>query len=115
MRYCYFILHTAILFPLLVISRAGQSAELTPIQQQTLHQQERQRALEERLAPPTPDVRLSAPSASSDRLIFPVEKPCFVIDRVTLSGTEPLPVGCRYSVLLIRHWGSVWAGRGLTN
>lgn len=113
MRYCYFILHTAILFPLLVISRAGQSAELTPIQQQTLHQQERQRALEERLAPPTPDVRLSAPSASSDRLIFPVEKPCFVIDRVTLSGTEPLPRWLPLQRIANQALGQCLGGQGI--
>lgn len=113
MRYCYFILHTAILFPLLVISRAGQSAELTPIQQQTLHQQERQRALEERLAPPTPDVRLSVPSASSGRLIFPVEKPCFVIDRVTLSGTEPLPRWLPLQRIANQALGQCLGGQGI--
>ncbi|PSH18645.1 hemolysin transporter [Yersinia pseudotuberculosis] len=113
MRYYYFILHTAILFPLLVISRAGQSAELTPIQQQTLHQQERQRALEERLAPPTPDVRLSVPSASSGRLIFPVEKPCFVIDRVTLSGTEPLPRWLPLQRIANQALGQCLGGQGI--
>lgn len=89
-RSCYFILIAGVLSPTLTIPFASYSAELAPIQQ-SIHQQERQRALEERLAPSTPDVRLSAPAASLGRLTFLVEKPCFVIDRVTLSGTEPLP------------------------
>ncbi|AJJ82119.1 POTRA domain, ShlB-type family protein [Yersinia pestis Angola] len=80
---------------------------------QTLHQQERQRALEERLAPPTPDVRLSAPSASSDRLIFPVEKPCFVIDRVTLSGTEPLPRWLPLQRIANQALGQCLGGQGI--
>ncbi|MFW5389663.1 ShlB/FhaC/HecB family hemolysin secretion/activation protein, partial [Yersinia sp. 2542 StPb PI] len=65
-------------------------AEFPPVEQ-SIHQQARQRALEERLAPSTPDVRLSAPAATLDRIVFPVEKPCFAIDRIKISGAEPLP------------------------
>lgn len=52
--YCL-ILVNCILFTLVIISSVGRSAELAPIDQ-SIHQQERQRALEERLAPSTPDV-----------------------------------------------------------
>ncbi|CNH07664.1 putative hemolysin activator protein [Yersinia thracica] len=90
LRSYYLKLIAGILFSTVAIPFAINCAELAPVQQ-SIHQQERQRALEERLAPATPDVRLSAPAASLGRIVFPVEKPCFVIDRITLSGTEPLP------------------------
>ncbi|ATM85664.1 ShlB/FhaC/HecB family hemolysin secretion/activation protein [Yersinia frederiksenii] len=86
----YYPLTSGLLILLLAISYSSYSAEL-PSVQQSIHQQERQRALEERLSPSTPDVRLSEPTASLGRLVFPVEKPCFAIDHVTLTGTEPLP------------------------
>ncbi|HEN3280320.1 TPA: ShlB/FhaC/HecB family hemolysin secretion/activation protein [Yersinia enterocolitica] len=90
LRSRYFILIAGILSPALTIPLSSVGAELAPAQQ-SIHQQERQRALEDRLAPTTPDVRLSAPSASVGRITFPAEKPCFVIERVTVNGTEPLP------------------------
>ncbi|OVZ94158.1 hemolysin transporter, partial [Yersinia frederiksenii] len=90
LRSNYSILLGSILLTAIVISPISQGAELAPIDQ-SIHQQERQRALEERLAPSTPDVRLSAPPASFGHLTFPIEKPCFVIDRIKISGAEPLP------------------------
>lgn len=90
-RSCCFILMAGMLSATLVIPlTSSHGAELAPVQQ-SIHQQERQRALEARLAPPPPDVRLSVPSASVGRLTFLAETPCFVIARITLSGTEPLP------------------------
>ncbi|PSH37620.1 hemolysin transporter [Yersinia pseudotuberculosis] len=35
-------------------------------------------------------MRLSAPSAFFSRIIFPLETPCFVINRIKISGAEPL-------------------------
>ncbi|WP_186376587.1 ShlB/FhaC/HecB family hemolysin secretion/activation protein [Yersinia alsatica] len=90
LRSNYSILLGSILLTAIVISPISQGVELIPVDQ-TIHQQERQRALEERLAPATPDVRLSAPPASFGHLTFPIEKPCFVIDRIKISGAEPLP------------------------
>jgi hemolysin activation/secretion protein len=90
LRAYYYPLTSGLFIPLLAISYSSYSAEL-PSVQQSIHQQERQRALEERLSPSAPDVRLSEPTASLGRLVFPVEKPCFAIDHVTLTGTEPLP------------------------
>ncbi|AVX38419.1 ShlB/FhaC/HecB family hemolysin secretion/activation protein [Yersinia massiliensis] len=86
----YYPLTSGLFIPLLAISYSSYSAEL-PSVQQSIHQQERQRALEERLSPSAPDVRLSEPTASLGRLVFPVEKPCFAIDHVKLTGTQPLP------------------------
>lgn len=90
LRSNYSILLGSILLTAIVISPISQGVELAPVDQ-SIHQQERQRALEERLAPATPDVRLSAPPASFGHLTFPTEKPCFVIDRIKISGAEPLP------------------------
>ncbi|CNL08956.1 putative hemolysin activator protein [Yersinia frederiksenii] len=90
LRSNYSILLGSILLTAIVISPISQGVELAPVDQ-SIHQQERQRALEERLAPATPDVRLSAPPASFGHLTFPIEKPCFVIDRIKISGAEPLP------------------------
>lgn len=67
LRSHYLTLIAGILLPAVAIPFASNSAELAPAQQ-SIHQQERQRALEERLAPTTPDVRLSAPSASVGRI-----------------------------------------------
>jgi hemolysin activation/secretion protein len=64
---------------------------LTAGDRQLIHQQEQQRALEQRLTPNAPDVRLSPPSDSFGRIIFPQETPCFTISQVTLSGTDTLP------------------------
>ncbi|WP_186377461.1 hypothetical protein [Yersinia rochesterensis] len=47
---CYFTLIVGVLSPALAIPFASHGAELPPIQQ-SIHQQERQRVLEERLAP----------------------------------------------------------------
>ncbi|WP_049611383.1 POTRA domain-containing protein, partial [Yersinia massiliensis] len=101
-RFNYSILIASILLLVVAIPSASYCAELPSVQQlpsaqqlpsvqQSIHQQERQRALEERLSPSAPDVRLSEPTASLGRLVFPIEKPCFAIDHVTLTGTEPLP------------------------
>ncbi|MCK8539428.1 ShlB/FhaC/HecB family hemolysin secretion/activation protein [Yersinia ruckeri] len=113
LRYLYITLIACLLLPVMVISRVGYGAELTPIQQQDIHQQERQRALEQRLAPPAPDVRLSASSASFGRISFPVEKPCFVIDRITLSGTEPLPHWLPLQRLADQAQGQCLGGQGI--
>lgn len=59
--------------------------------QQLIHQQDQQRALQNRLKPQAPDIRLSAPSGNVGHLRFAQETPCFTLTRVTLSGTDALP------------------------
>ncbi|MDA5547900.1 ShlB/FhaC/HecB family hemolysin secretion/activation protein [Yersinia massiliensis] len=112
MRACYFSFIASVLFPLLAISPVSYAAELPPIQQR-IHQQERQRALEERLAPSTPDVRLSAPPASLGRLTFPVEQPCFVIHQIKISGAEPLPRWLPLQRLADQAQGHCLGGQGI--
>lgn len=58
---------------------------------QLIIQQQRQKALEQQLSPPAKDVRLSPPSSGFGRIVFPQEKPCFMIEKVALSGQEALP------------------------
>ncbi|CNG74190.1 putative hemolysin activator protein [Yersinia frederiksenii] len=112
LRACYFSFIASVLFPLLAISPVSYAAELPPIQQR-IHQQERQRALEERLAPSTPDVRLSAPPASLGRLTFPVEQPCFVIHQIKISGAEPLPRWLPLQRLADQAQGHCLGGQGI--
>ncbi|MDK9583692.1 ShlB/FhaC/HecB family hemolysin secretion/activation protein [Lelliottia wanjuensis] len=74
-----------------VLLSANSYALPTLADQELIRQQESQRAREAALAPPTPDVRLSAPASSYGRLQFPHETPCFPINRVELSGYSSLP------------------------
>lgn len=71
-----------------ILSGAVQAA---PGDTQLQHQQDQQKARQEQLMPQAPDVRLSEAVPAPSHLIFPQEKPCFVIQRVTLSGKEALP------------------------
>ncbi|WP_422630899.1 hypothetical protein [Photorhabdus tasmaniensis] len=57
----------------------SQAADMAD--QQLIHQQARQQALEAQLAPPPADVRLSVPEKAVSST-FPVETPCFPITRV---------------------------------
>ncbi|MGV7960714.1 hypothetical protein QPK13_06210 [Photorhabdus tasmaniensis] len=57
----------------------SQAADMAD--QQLIHQQVRQQALEAQLAPPPADVRLSVPEKVVSST-FPVETPCFPITRV---------------------------------
>lgn len=77
-RFYYSILVAGVLLKIVAIPDASYGAELAPVQQ-SIHQQERQRALEERLAPPTPDVRLSAPSAFLAVLFFRWRHPALLL------------------------------------
>ncbi|MBK5144462.1 ShlB/FhaC/HecB family hemolysin secretion/activation protein [Budviciaceae bacterium BWR-B9] len=70
---------------------AHSAPELNSINnQQIINQQERQKALEEQLAPEQPDVRLELPAGSSAIAQFPSESNCITINQVTLSGSEHL-------------------------
>lgn len=81
----------AIIAGLLLMTRAGAADGLSGANQQLIIQQQRQKALEQQLTPPTPDIRLSPPSSGSGKIDFPVEKPCFLIKRVVLEGRQKLP------------------------
>jgi len=67
------------------------AVQAAPGDTQLQHQQDQQKARQEQLMPQAPDVRLSEAVPAPSHLIFPQEKPCFVIQRVTLSGNEALP------------------------
>lgn len=60
-------------------------------EQQFINQQQRQQALENQLAPPSPDIHLSAEEINTDDGLFLVEQPCFAISQVILQGAEALP------------------------
>ncbi|NHB89228.1 ShlB/FhaC/HecB family hemolysin secretion/activation protein [Photorhabdus tasmaniensis] len=66
----------------------SQAADMAD--QQLIHQQARQDALEAQLAPPQPDIRLSVPEKAVPAG-FPSETLCFPVARVVLTGTENFP------------------------
>lgn len=94
---------------------AGNNPEraLTAGDRQLIHQQEQQRALEQRLTPNAPDVRLSPPSGSFGRIIFPKETPCFTISQVTLSGTDTLPHWLPLQHISNQALGHCLGGKGI--
>lgn len=59
--------------------------------QQLIHRQEQQQALEQQLAPEAPDVRILPETLRSRQGRFPSEYPCFMIREVHLSGADALP------------------------
>ncbi|HHT0321838.1 TPA: ShlB/FhaC/HecB family hemolysin secretion/activation protein [Raoultella planticola] len=80
---------------------------------QFIIQQQRQKALEQQLTPPTPDVRLSEPSSSFGRIPFPTESPCFPIQRVALSGQQALPRWLPLQRIADQAQGHCLGGKGI--
>ncbi|MFJ5329903.1 ShlB/FhaC/HecB family hemolysin secretion/activation protein [Pectobacterium versatile] len=88
------------LFILLTTSASSWAADnnLTPLaapdrvdEQLNINQQDRQRAMQQQLAPQTPDVRLQAPSSFFTKLQFPQEQQCFKLYHIILAGKEDFP------------------------
>ncbi|WP_312134227.1 POTRA domain-containing protein, partial [Leclercia sp.] len=89
------------------------SAHAAPPDNQFIIQQQRQRALEEQLTPPVPDVRLSEPSSGFGNIAFPTETPCFPINRVELSGEEALPHWVPLQRIADQAQGRCLGGKGI--
>jgi hemolysin activation/secretion protein len=56
-----------------------------------INQREQQKALEEKLTPQAPDVRLTPPPGPRGKLVFPVESSCLPLHQVVLDNSEQLP------------------------
>ena len=102
---------SSVVLPLFIFSQPLLAA--TPNNEQLIIQQQRQKALEQQLTPPTPDVRLSPPSSSFGRIAFPQEKPCFPIDQVQLSGQEKLPHWLPLQRIANQAQGRCLGGQGI--
>ncbi|QIQ22032.1 ShlB/FhaC/HecB family hemolysin secretion/activation protein [Zophobihabitans entericus] len=76
----------AALFPV-----AAFAVETSWSDQQLINQQERQKALEERLNVSAPDISLLPNIPTSQIISFPEESPCFQIDQVILEKRDELP------------------------
>ena len=98
---------------LLMVSPMAFAASAINNNEQVILQQQRQRALEQQLLPPTPDVRLLPPASRLGRLMFPLEKPCFNIDRVELSGQEALPRWLPLQRIANQAQGQCLGGKGI--
>lgn len=80
---------------------------------QFIIQQQRQRAIEQQLTPPVPDVRLSEPSSAYGRIDFPTETPCFAIQRVEISGKDALPRWLPLQHIASQAEGRCLGGKGI--
>lgn len=80
---------------------------------QFIIQQQRQRAIEQQLTPPVPDVRLSEPSSGYGRIDFPTETPCFAIQRVEISGKDALPRWLPLQHIASQPEGRCLGGKGI--
>ena len=81
--------------------------------EQLILQQQRQKALEQQLAPAAPDVRLSTKSSAAAKLDFPAETPCFPIQQVQLQGRDALPHWLPLQKLADRATGHCLGGKGI--
>lgn len=81
--------------------------------QQLINQQERQRATERQLAPPSPDVRLQAPGSFFSRIQFPAEQPCFALQHIELQGREAFPHWMPLQKLADQAQGQCLGGKGI--
>lgn len=89
------------------------SARAAEPENQFIIQQQRQKALEQQLTPPVPDVRLSEPASSFGRINFPTETPCFPIHRVELSGQDALPHWLPLQRMADQAQGRCLGGKGI--
>lgn len=98
----------AVAFPaLLMVSPLALADE------QLILQQQRQKALEQQLLPPTPDIRLQPKVDQSGKLAFPQETPCFHIDQVVLSGKDALPHWLPLQRMANQAQGQCLGGKGI--
>lgn len=111
---CHLFRYRACVIPLpmlLMVSPLAFAA--TSSSEQLILQQQRQRALEQQLLPPMPDVRLLPPASRLGRLAFPQEKPCFNIDQVRLSGQDALPRWLPLQRIANQAQGHCLGGKGI--
>lgn len=104
-------------FAIIISTAAGLSfllpAHAAEPDNQFIIQQQRQKALEQQLTPPVPDVRLSEPSSSFGKIAFPVETPCFPIRNVTLTGQDALPRWLPLQRIADQAQGRCLGGKGI--
>jgi len=81
--------------------------------QQLIHQQARQKALQGSLSSNSPDIRLQESVAKTHQINFPTEKRCFVINRVELRGRDALPFTIPLSALSNQAQGKCLGGAGI--
>ncbi|XKM14517.1 ShlB/FhaC/HecB family hemolysin secretion/activation protein [Orbaceae bacterium ac157xtp] len=81
--------------------------------QQLIHQQERQKAMDEVLQGDAPDVHLLPPSQKTDRIEFPTEALCFPINKVELINRETLPYLVPLYPLSSQAEGKCLGGEGI--
>ncbi|EAC0790367.1 ShlB/FhaC/HecB family hemolysin secretion/activation protein [Salmonella enterica subsp. enterica] len=83
--------------------------------QSALHQQAQQKALQEKLVPATPDVRL-APGKTPENtsLTFLAESPCFPLTHIDIQGRDNFPHWVPFSSFTRQIRGNCLGIRGIT-
>lgn len=72
-----------------------QSESVNIAEQQQIHQEQQQKAREQQLSPPTPDVHFDVQTDSSSLTDFPNESPCFLIYKVVVDNIHMVPARLR--------------------
>ncbi|PKE30587.1 ShlB/FhaC/HecB family hemolysin secretion/activation protein [Rahnella sp. AA] len=105
------VLFGILIFPSLLFY--SQVFAATENDRQLILQQERQKAIEQELTPPVPDVRLQSAKIRSGSLDFPIETPCFPISHVVLTGADALPHWLPLQHIAARAQGRCLGGQGI--
>lgn len=99
----------------LILSALFSQPTKATTSQSVLHQQAQQKALQEKLVPATPDVRL-APGKTSENtsLTFPAESPCFPLTNIDIQGREEFPHWVPFSSFTRQVRGKCLGIKGIT-
>ncbi|WVD66652.1 POTRA domain-containing protein [Orbus sturtevantii] len=88
-------------------------AERAISDQQLIYQQERQKALQDSLSAPVPDVKLLPAIVKTHTIDFPIETPCFAINHVELRERDALPFTLPLYALSNQAEGQCLGGQGI--
>lgn len=99
----------------LILSALFSQPTKATTSQSVLHQQAQQKALQEKLVPATPDVRL-APGKPRENtsFTFPAESPCFPLTNIDIQGREEFPHWVPFSSFTQRVRGKCLGIKGIT-
>ncbi len=89
-------------------------AQSKPInEQQQIHQEQQQKAREQQLSPQTPDVRFQVKTEKSDLSKFPVESPCFLVNKIVIHNLRAVPLWLRLQSIANKGVNRCLGGRGI--
>lgn len=105
--------HYLLLVVLLLNSIISFAAQAIPPNSSEINQREQQKALEEKLTPQAPDVRLTPPPGPRGKLAFPAESPCLPLHQVVLENRGQLPAWLQLQDLTAQVKGQCLGVQGI--